>query len=184
VTFKGDVNATELEAAPATSTAAASSNVLPPEGVHPDAGTNAAGLPVPPGATKEQVALGDRIFHGEIAEATCGGCHGSDAKGTPVGADLTSGKWLCGDGSLASLEKVIETGVAEPKEHSGAMPPMGGVELTQEQLAAVSALCLVGGPSEWRLNGGTITIRIKAAASRSPASCGGVAQRVRPAVCW
>ena len=32
---------------------------------------------------KEQVALGDRIFHGEAAGGTCSGCHGSDAKGGP-----------------------------------------------------------------------------------------------------
>ena len=40
-------------------------------------------LPVPAGATKDEVALGDRIFHGEAAGGTCTGCHGSDAKGSP-----------------------------------------------------------------------------------------------------
>jgi mono/diheme cytochrome c family protein len=82
-----------------------SPGALPPEGVHPDAGTQSAGLPVPPGATSEQVALGKRIFHGEVAGATCAGCHGADGIGTPVGADLASGTWLWGDGSLKSITR-------------------------------------------------------------------------------
>lgn len=84
---------------------------VPPEGIHPEAGAEAAGtLPIPPGATPEQVALGDRIFHGEVGGATCAGCHGSDAKGTPLGPDLTSGKWLWGDGSLPAVTQIITSG--------------------------------------------------------------------------
>ena len=46
----------------------------PPEGTNPDAG---APLPVPPGATKEMVALGNRLFHGDVAarRARCGSPH-------------------------------------------------------------------------------------------------------------
>ena len=47
--------------------------------------------------------------------------------GTPVGPDLASGKWLWGDGSLESITQTIANGVPEPKEHPGAMPPMGGL---------------------------------------------------------
>jgi mono/diheme cytochrome c family protein len=36
-------------------------------------------------ATREQVALGKKIFHGEVAGATCAGCHGAEGIGTPVG---------------------------------------------------------------------------------------------------
>jgi mono/diheme cytochrome c family protein len=49
---------------------------------------------LPVGVSREEVALGERVFHGEVAGATCGGCHGSDAKGSPIGPDLTSGTWL------------------------------------------------------------------------------------------
>ena len=73
------------------------------------------------------MALGKRIFHGEAGGATCAGCHGSDAIGTPVGPDLASGKWLWGDGSVESITQTIANGVPEPKEHPGAMPPMGGL---------------------------------------------------------
>ncbi|MEI9900906.1 MAG: c-type cytochrome [Hyphomicrobium sp.] len=74
-----------------------------------------------------------------MAGATCAGCHGADGIGTPVGPNLTTGKWLWGDGSLQSITDTITNGVPEPKQHPGAMPPMGGVELSKEDVAAVSA---------------------------------------------
>ena len=98
--------------------------------MHPDAGAVGC-LPVPPGATSEQVALGKKIFHGEVAGATCAGCHGADGIGTPVGADLASGTWLWGDGSLQSITDTIKSGVPKPKQHPGAMPPFGGVQLSE-----------------------------------------------------
>jgi mono/diheme cytochrome c family protein len=112
----------------------------PPEGIHEQAeeAAVAAGLPVPPGATHEMVVLGDRIFHGE-GGATCTGCHGVDAKGTPLGPNLTDHRWLWGDGSYASIEQIIRRGVPEPKQHRSPMPPMGGAPLRPEQLSAVAA---------------------------------------------
>lgn len=140
VTFNGDPSVTDVEAAPSpTVEAKASPEVLPPEGIHPDAGKELTPLPVPPGATREQVALGKKIFHGEVAGATCAGCHGAEGIGTPVGADLRSGTWLWGNGSLAAITETIKNGVLEPKQHPGAMPPMGGVELSDENLKAVAA---------------------------------------------
>ncbi|PNG27157.1 PQQ-dependent sugar dehydrogenase [Methylocella silvestris] len=139
VTFEGGPDITAIEAAPEPAAAAATAAAAePPEGVHPDASAEAA-LPIPPGASPEDVALGRRIFAGEVAGATCGGCHGTDGKGTPVGADLTSGTWLWGDGSLESLITTITNGVPEPKQHGGAMPPMGGVSLSEPQIRAVAA---------------------------------------------
>jgi glucose/arabinose dehydrogenase/cytochrome c5 len=140
VTYMGDPNVTEIQAAPAPAAEAkASPSALPPEGVHPDAGVQAASLPVPPGATSDQVALGKKIFRGEVAGATCAGCHGADGIGTPVGADLASGTWLWGDGSLQSITNIIKNGVPKPKKHPGAMPPFGGVTLSDSDLAAVAA---------------------------------------------
>jgi glucose/arabinose dehydrogenase len=139
ITYNGD-GSDKVAAAPTTAsaaTAAAAQNALPPEGVHRDAGRQT--LPTPAGATPEQVALGGRIFHGEAANGACGGCHGSDAGGSPVGPPLNTGHWLWSDGSLASLSTIIEKGVAKPKRYEGVMPPMGGSPLTKEELAAVSA---------------------------------------------
>jgi glucose/arabinose dehydrogenase/mono/diheme cytochrome c family protein len=120
-------------------TVTANGEVLPPEGIHPDAGKVAAGLPTPPGATTEQVALGEKIFTGQVDNGTCGGCHGSDAGGGPIGPDLTSGKWLWSDGSLQGITQTIATGVAQPKAHPGAMPAMGGTQMSEADLKAVAA---------------------------------------------
>jgi mono/diheme cytochrome c family protein len=140
VTYQGSGTATVAAAPAAKSAAGGSAGGTPPEGTHPDAGRPDPGtLPVPPGATKEQVALGERIFHGEASGGTCGGCHGSDAKGSPIGPDLTSGKWLWGDGSLKSLADTITNGVMTPKEHPGAMPPLGGAALSAADVQAVAA---------------------------------------------
>jgi glucose/arabinose dehydrogenase/mono/diheme cytochrome c family protein len=113
----------------------------PPEGTHPDAGaaTDTANLPVPVGATRAMLALGDRIFHGQVAAATCTGCHGAGATGTPLGPDLTQAHRLWGDGSYASLAKTITAGVPQPKQYRSAMPPMGGAQLSPEQVSAVAA---------------------------------------------
>lgn len=113
-------------------------NASPPEGIHPLAGA-AASLPIPTGATRETVELGDRIFHGEVASGTCAGCHGADGEGTPLGPNLTSGKWLWSKGSLSGIERTILQGVPHPKEYRSPMPPMGGAQLTHAQVTAVAA---------------------------------------------
>ncbi|WP_395664760.1 PQQ-dependent sugar dehydrogenase [Methylocella sp.] len=98
-----------------------------------------AALPVHAGSTREEVARGAKIFSGAQGSATCGGCHGSDAKGSPIGSDLASGRFLWSDGSLQGITETIKKGVPQPKEHGGAMPPMGGSELSPEELRAVAA---------------------------------------------
>lgn len=109
----------------------------PPEGTHPDAGT--AALPVPPGATHDMVALGSRIFHGEVAGGTCTACHGENGTGSPLGPDLTKNKWLWSDGSWAGITKTITTGVTLPRQYRSPMPAMGGAQLTPDQASAVGA---------------------------------------------
>jgi mono/diheme cytochrome c family protein len=109
----------------------------PPEGTHPDAG--AAALPVPPGATQEMVALGNQIYHGQVAGGMCAACHGANGAGTPLGPDLTKNNWLWSDGSWAGITKTVTAGVPQPKQYRSPMPPMGGSQLTPEQVSAVSA---------------------------------------------
>jgi glucose/arabinose dehydrogenase/mono/diheme cytochrome c family protein len=110
----------------------------PPEGTNVDAGA-AAKLAIPEGATREMVALGDRVYHGQVGGAACAGCHGVNATGTPLGPDLASGKWLWSDGTYAGILRVITDGVPEPKQYRNAMPPLGGAPLTPEQASAVAA---------------------------------------------
>lgn len=109
----------------------------PAEGTSTD--TAAGTLPVPAGATPEMVALGNRIYHGEVGGASCAGCHGSSAKGTPLGPDLTDSKWLWSDGSYPGIAKTITDGVMQPKEYRSPMPPLGGAQLTTEQVNALAA---------------------------------------------
>ncbi|HEY2675663.1 MAG TPA: c-type cytochrome, partial [Steroidobacteraceae bacterium] len=111
----------------------------PPEGTHPDAGAESSTLSAPPGATPAMVALGDRVYHGLVGGATCTGCHGATATGTPLGPDLTSNKWMWSDGSYAGITTTIAGGVAQPKRYRSAMPAMGGVQLSSDQVMAVAA---------------------------------------------
>ena len=129
---------TECPGATALGGTEGTGNPLPPEGVHPHAGAGAS-LPVAPGATRAMVELGDRIFHGEVASGTCAGCHGSEGKGTPLGPDLTAGKWLWSDGSLSGIERTIRHGVPSPRQYRSPMPAMGGAQLDRQQLSAVAA---------------------------------------------
>ncbi len=143
VTFTGNPKTTGIEPAPQPKQGAAatgsSPSAQPPEGVHPEAGAETTGsLPVPPGQTAAQVALGDRIFHGQVGGAPCTGCHGSDGTGTPLGPDLTSGKWTWGDGSISSIADTITNGVPNPKNYSSGMPPMGGGTLSPTDVLAVA----------------------------------------------
>jgi glucose/arabinose dehydrogenase/mono/diheme cytochrome c family protein len=112
---------------------------VPPEGIHPDAGSQAVTLPTPPGATAEEVALGSRIYDGQVASAPCAGCHGTDGKGSPLGPDLTRGRWLWSDGSFAGIAHTIAVGVPRPKEYGSPMPPNGGAELSPSEVSAVAA---------------------------------------------
>ena len=139
VTYRGGSQPASVSSVSAMGVPNGSSPEHPPEGTHPDAGRPVAALPTPPGASADQVALGNRIFHGEVADGTCSGCHGSDGMGSTVGPDLTSGKWVWGDGSLAAISHTIESGVAKPKTYTGVMPPKGGAALSDADVKAVAA---------------------------------------------
>ncbi|HVH72611.1 MAG TPA: c-type cytochrome, partial [Candidatus Dormibacteraeota bacterium] len=110
----------------------------PPEGTHPNAG-KAVALPIPPGATPQMVAVGDRVYHGQVGGAPCAGCHGESGQGTPLGPALTGKKWLWSDGSVDGIKKTITEGVSQPKQYRSPMPPMGGAQLTPEQVSALAA---------------------------------------------
>ncbi|MGH8211348.1 MAG: PQQ-dependent sugar dehydrogenase [Steroidobacteraceae bacterium] len=103
ITYMGGNVAEKLQTVSPTSPpvgTAAASKAPPPEALHQNAGAAAtASLPVPPGVTAKTVALGQRAFAGQVGGAACTGCHGSDGKGTPLGPDLTAGKWAWSDGS-------------------------------------------------------------------------------------
>jgi mono/diheme cytochrome c family protein len=134
-------------AAPAGDSAAAaptkdSAKTAPSGAAKPaqDTAKKAAAKPSAGGAqSPQQVALGDSIFHGQVAGGTCTACHGQDATGTAVAPNLTDAQWLNGDGSYGFIVKTVTTGVPKPKEHPAPMPPKGGAQLTDDQVKAVAA---------------------------------------------
>ncbi len=137
-------------AAPAGDSAAAaptkdSAKTAPSGAAKPaqDTAKKAAAKPAAGGAggaqSPQQVALGDSIFHGQVAGGTCTACHGQDATGTAVAPNLTDAQWINGDGSFGFIVKTVTTGVPKPKEHPAPMPPMGGAQLTDDQVKAVAA---------------------------------------------
>lgn len=130
--------ATQQQAPAAPAETAAAPSTTPPAGAAPE------------GTTPEMVAAGQQIYSGQ---GLCFTCHGMDGKGTALAPDLTSGKWLwinpAQGNMLAQLETVIREGVPNPKEHPAPMPPMGGAQLTPDQIRDVSAyvLSISGGKS-------------------------------------
>jgi mono/diheme cytochrome c family protein len=143
ITYRGGANFDTAKVTKCPSSSAPAGNIVqtaaqPPEGTHPDAGA-AATLPVPEGATREVVELGQRVYHGQVGGAACTGCHGDSAQGTPLGPALTGKEWLWSDGSYAGIKKTITEGVPQPKKYRSPMPPMGGTRLTPDQLTAVAA---------------------------------------------
>ena len=84
------------------------------------------------------ILLGEQIYHGQVGGATCTGCHGASATGTPLGPDLTSGRWRWSDGTFAGIAATIRVGVPHPKDFRAPMPAMGGAQLTADQVSAVA----------------------------------------------
>ncbi|EJL35114.1 PQQ-dependent sugar dehydrogenase [Novosphingobium sp. AP12] len=121
ITYRGD------RAAPVTAAPAAD---VPPAPAAPSA--------IAPGADPK-VALGRRLYAGEIANASCSGCHGADGEGTPVGPSLVDAEWLWSKGDLAGIRRSIKDGVPKPKRFPAPMPPMGGVALSDAQIDAIAA---------------------------------------------
>jgi glucose/arabinose dehydrogenase/mono/diheme cytochrome c family protein len=104
-----------------------------------DAGASSTAAPVPPGATAAMVARGDRVYHGQEGGASCTGCHGQSGAGSPLGPDLTDKQWLWSEGSYEGIAKTITEGVQKPKQYRSPMPPMGGSQLTNDQISALAA---------------------------------------------
>ena len=78
----------------------------------------------------------------------CAACHGADAKGQPnLGPNLTDATWINTDGTYDGIINTVKTGVATPKESATVMPPMGGAQLTDDQVRSVAAYV-------WSLGGG------------------------------
>ena len=141
ITYSGaPFDASKITACPSLTAGAGeivSAKAGPPEGTHPDAGKAAAAFPE--GATPQMVALGKRIYSGQVGGAPCSGCHGDAGQGSALGPALNAKSWLWSDGSVSGIAKTITEGVAQPKKYRAPMPPFGGAQLTPDQVKALAA---------------------------------------------
>jgi glucose/arabinose dehydrogenase len=126
---------THLGAGASTAVESAPPPVLKPGA----AGVALADLTPPPGSSAEQLALGEKVFHGQAAGGNCMGCHGSDGGGSMVGANLIDAAWLWSDGGVEGIKATIVKGVVTGKQSIGAMPALGGAPLQPADVDAVAA---------------------------------------------
>jgi len=101
----------------------------------PAAPAAASNVQLPEGVTPEMVAQGHEIFNTNI----CHSCHMQDAVGGPLAPALNDGTWINIDGSYNSIVGLIKSGVAQPMQHPTPMPPMGGAQLTDDQINSLAA---------------------------------------------
>jgi mono/diheme cytochrome c family protein len=82
------------------------------------------------------IAAGKKLFGGK---GICFTCHGDNAKGAALAPDLTDDKWLQIQHDYKQIATLIRTGVPHPKEHPTPMPPMGGAQLSDEEICALAS---------------------------------------------
>ena len=92
---------------------------------------------LPAGVTADMVSQGQAIFTGA---GNCFTCHGMDAKGTALAPNLTDAEWLnIPAGEWAEIQTIVRNGVPTPQQHPSPMPPMGGAQLSDQEIQAVAA---------------------------------------------
>ena len=94
------------------------------------------GAPACPDISPALVAAGRKIFSGQ---GSCFACHGMDAHGSAMAPNLADSTWLNIDGSYAAIADLVRSGVPHPKKFPAPMPPMGGAQLSADQICAVAA---------------------------------------------
>jgi mono/diheme cytochrome c family protein len=85
------------------------------------------------------ISLMSNIGTIEVAGATCAGCHGANGIGTPVGPNLDERKVVMGRRQPQEHNRYRQEWSAKAKQHFGAMPPSGGISLSDSDPAAVAA---------------------------------------------
>ncbi|MDX1675289.1 MAG: c-type cytochrome [Longimicrobiales bacterium] len=102
--------------------------------------TMAQDVELPEGVTMEMVTQGRQLFSGQ---GGCHACHNPNATGTQLAPDLTDDQWINISGpNYDEIVALIKSGVPQPVEHPGPMPPMGGANLSDAQVDALAAYIL------------------------------------------
>lgn len=93
---------------------------------------------LPEGVTQAMIDAGQTIF---TQTGFCFTCHGQDGTGSQLAPNLTDDEWLhATDGDYELIVQTITDGVPQPIQFTASqMPPMGGAQLTDEQVREVAA---------------------------------------------
>lgn len=118
-----------------------------PEATHPQPpavppGTQLGGGPaqkitlatLPAGVTQEMIDAGQEKFGG-----LCASCHGQGGAGSAAAPALNDAQWLNIGGDYPEIVAIINSGVAQPKQFGGMMPPRGGGTFTDEEVNQIAA---------------------------------------------
>jgi mono/diheme cytochrome c family protein len=89
---------------------------------------------LPQGITQAMVDAGQDQFG-----TVCAACHGQGGVGSPAGPPLNDATWLNISGQYPEIITIINSGVANPRQYPGVMPPKGGGSFDDQQVAAIAA---------------------------------------------
>lgn len=89
---------------------------------------------LPSGVTQEMVDEGQQLYG-----TVCGACHGQNGVGSPAGPALSDGEWIHITGEYEEIVSIINSGVPNPREFPGMMPPRGGGAFDEAQVRAIGA---------------------------------------------
>lgn len=118
----------------------------PPVATHPDPaplapGTMTSGASqkvtlanAPAGVTQQMVDLGQEQYG-----TVCSACHGTGGVGSAAAPPLNDREWIHIGGQYPEIVAIINSGVAQPRQYPGAMPPRGGGQFTPEQVNQIAA---------------------------------------------
>jgi mono/diheme cytochrome c family protein len=89
---------------------------------------------LPAGLTQEMVDEGQQLY-GQV----CGACHGQNGVGSPAGPGLNDMAWIQIGGEYDEIVAIINSGVANPRQYPGIMPPRGGGSFDDQQVRMIAA---------------------------------------------
>lgn len=105
-----------------------SEELAPPVNEFPDAVIAA----LPDGATVGTLREGREQY------GVCAVCHGANAEGTQLGPPFRNAQWIHSDGTVDGIERVVRSGVEQPRDYPVPMPPMGGGTFDDDEIRALS----------------------------------------------
>ena len=102
-------------------------------------GGPAGGAPAAVTVTPELIEQGRTLY---TSAGRCNVCHGPTGLGGRSGPNIADNTWLWVDPQQdmhTQIFNIIKNGIPEPRQAQVSMPPMGGGQLTDDQIHAIAA---------------------------------------------